>query len=119
MTVLLVFVGGAVGAPSRYLLDRLIQARHGLRFPIGTLAVNTLGCLLLGAIAGVAGAPTWAVALLGTGFCGGFTTFSTFAVESVELATQGHLRGSLKVGAYVGLSLALGLAAASLGRALV
>ncbi|MCU1688266.1 MAG: crcB, partial [Jatrophihabitantaceae bacterium] len=95
MTVLLVFAGGAVGAPSRYLLDRAIQSRHGWRFPIGTLAVNVLGCLLLGAIAESAGAPAWVVALLGTGFCGGFTTFSTFAVESVELAAQGHLRGAL------------------------
>lgn len=119
MTVLLVFAGGAVGAPSRYLLDRLIQSRHGWRFPVGTLTVNVLGCLLLGAIAGVSGAPHWVVALLGTGLCGGFTTFSTFSLEAVELASRGHLAGALKAGAYVGLSLALGLGAAALGSAIV
>ncbi len=115
----MVFAGGMVGAPSRYLLDRFIQARHGLGFPIGTLVVNVLGCLLLGAIAGAAGSPAWVVALLGTGFCGGFTTFSTFAVESVELAELGDLRGALMAGGYVGLSLALGLGAAAAGSALV
>jgi CrcB protein len=118
VTALLVFAGGMAGAPSRYLLDRYIQARHSHRFPIGTLSINVLGCLLLGVIAGAVGTPTWVVALLGTGFCGGFTTFSTFTVESVELALQGQLRGALKAGAYVGLSLVLGLGAAAAGSVL-
>jgi CrcB protein len=118
VTVLLVFAGGAVGAPSRYLLDRLIQSRHRLRFPVGTLAVNVLGCLLLGAVAGSADAPDWAVLLLGTGFCGGFTTFSTFSVEAVDLAAAGRWGGIGRAAGYVALSLALGLGAAAAGAAL-
>jgi CrcB protein len=118
VTVLLVFAGGAVGAPSRYLLERLVQSRHRLRFPLGTLTVNVLGCLLLGALAGWADAPDEAAALLGTGFCGGFTTFSTFSLETVELAADGRTRAALASGLYVALSLALGLAAAALGRTL-
>ncbi|HEX2902032.1 MAG TPA: fluoride efflux transporter CrcB [Jatrophihabitans sp.] len=115
MTLLLVFLGGAVGAPSRYLLDRWVQSRHGVRFPFGTLLINVLGCAVLGVIAGAVARHHWsadAQALLGTGFCGGLTTFSTFSVEGVELV-QGKLAG--RAAAYVVLSCALGIGAAALG----
>jgi len=118
VTVLLVFLGGAVGAPTRYLVDRFIQARHVQRFPFGTLTVNLAGCLILGLITGRVAAGAWSAhtqALLGTGFCGGLTTFSTFSVETVDLLGQ---RLSYRAAAYVLASTALGLAAARSGWAL-
>lgn len=120
MTVLLVFVGGALGAPTRYLTDRYltpILARD--RFPLGTLVVNVVGCLILGIVGASVtqhGLSADAVALLGTGFCGGLTTFSTFSVEVVDLAAARRL---VAAASYVALSLALGLAAAELGTRLL
>lgn len=119
MTVLLVLLGGGIGAPARYLTDRWVQSRHRLRFPLGTLLVNLAGCLILGGIAGGLADRHWSAnlqALLGTGFCGGLTTFSTFSVETVELL-QG--RFTVRAVLYLALSCGLGLAAAALGYALV
>jgi CrcB protein len=119
VTVLLVLLGGGLGAPARYLTDRWVQSRHRLRFPLGTLLVNLIGCLLLGIIAGGLAHRHWPAhveALLGTGFCGGLTTFSTFSVEAVELL-QG--RFALRSLAYLLISCGLGLALAALGYALV
>jgi CrcB protein len=79
MTVLLVALGAAVGAPIRLVCGRLLDGR----LPWGTLAVNLVGSLLLGALGG-AGVSAPAMALLGTGFCGGLSTYSSFAVQSVE-----------------------------------
>lgn len=121
MIPLLVFVGGAVGAPARYLLDLRIsgwaQRRWSRRIPVGTLVVNVLGCLILGALYGVLhrhSVPQLA-ALLGTGFCGGLTTFSTFSVETVELAQR---RQPVATAGYVVASLVLGLGVAAAGYAL-
>jgi fluoride exporter len=86
MTALLVALGAAVGAPLRYLTGRALDAR----FPWGTLTVNLLGSALLGALVGAA-VDGHALALLGTGFCGGLTTYSTFAVQSVQ---GGRRRGT-------------------------
>ena len=78
MTVLLVAVGAAVGAPLRYALARLDGA-----FPAGMLVVNAIGSGLFGLFAAMSlGEASWA--LLGTGFCGAFTSFSSFAVQTVE-----------------------------------
>ena len=77
MTALLVALGAAVGAPLRYVLSR----RDGL-FPVGMLAVNVVGSGLFGVFAAMSLGGAW-WALLGTGFCGGFTSFSSFAVQSV------------------------------------
>lgn len=115
MTALLVLVGAAVGAPSRWLLDQAVQSRHRGVFPLGTLVINVIGSLLLGLLLG---AQTWGaagphlVSLAGTGFCGGFTTFSAFGYESVQL-TERRLFGSAFVN--VAGSLALGLLAAYAG----
>jgi fluoride exporter len=117
-TALLVFVGGAVGAPLRYLSDRWLQARHRLRFPLGTLAVNLAGCLLLGIVAGGVTKTGWSSdvdALAGVGFCGGLTTFSTFSVEVMDLL-EGRLRG--RAALYVAISTAAGVALAAAGWAL-
>lgn len=79
MTAVLVALGAAVGAPLRYVLSRSLDGR----FPAGMLLVNIVGSGLFGMFAALAlGDEGWA--LLGTGFCGGFTSFSTFAVQSVE-----------------------------------
>ncbi len=111
MTVLLVALGAAVGAPLRYLADRAVQRRVCSPFPWGTFTVNVVGCLVLGAVAG-AGASTTVVALVGTGFCGALTTYSTFGWETVRLA-ETTLRWTAV--AYVLGSTAAGLAAAAVG----
>jgi fluoride exporter len=109
MTVLLVLLGGALGAPVRYVVDLMVQSRHDSVLPWGTFVVNTTGSLVLGVTAGgVAAAvgPEWVLTLAGTGFCGALTTFSTFSFETVRLAEEGALRaaavnvaGSVVVGA--------------------
>jgi fluoride exporter len=97
MTVLLVLVGGAIGAPVRYLVDLVVQSRHDSALPWGTFTVNAAGSLVLGLTAGgvaAAGGPTWLLSLAGTGFCGALTTFSTFSFETVRLAEEGAMRGA-------------------------
>ena len=119
MTVLLVLVGGALGAPLRYLTDLFVQARHDSVFPWGTFAVNVTGSLLLGGLAAAvtnAGAPQWLLTLAGTGFCGALTTFSTFGFETVRLLEDGSWVEAL---ANVTVSLVAGLAAVFAGWALV
>jgi CrcB protein len=110
MTLLLVLLGGAVGAPLRYLVDLHVSARHDSVLPWGTLTVNVVGSLLLGTVAGVVaagGAPAWVLALVGTGLCGALTTFSTFAYETVRLVQEGSwLTALLNVGASLTLSYA-------------
>lgn len=112
MTVLLVALGAAVGAPTRYLADRAVQWRFGTRFPWGTLAVNVVGCFVLGLVAGSRTAPAAVVSLVGTGFCGALTTYSMSSWESLRLAEDGFRWRSV---AYVLLSTAAGLGAAVLG----
>ena len=111
MTVLLVALGAAVGAPLRYLTDRVVQGRIGSRFPWGTLTVNVAGSLVLGFLVGLPASPAWS-ALLGTGFCGALTTYSTFSWETLTLS---RTRGPLLAFANVILSVTAGLAAAYLG----
>lgn len=91
MTVLLVVAGAALGAPLRYLTDLFVQSRHDSLMPWGTLLVNVSGSLLLGVVAGFVGATgghDWALALVGTGFCGALTTFSTFSFETLRLIEE-------------------------------
>jgi CrcB protein len=88
MTVLLVALGAAVGAPLRYLVDRAVQRRHDSVFPWGTFAVNVTGSFILGVLvrgASAGAVPGSLVALLGTGLCGALTTYSTFGYETVRL----------------------------------
>ncbi|MET7876465.1 fluoride efflux transporter CrcB [Micromonospora profundi] len=114
MTVLLIALGAAVGAPLRYLVDRTVQSRHASTFPWGTLSVNVAGSLLLGLLVGLPAGPAVS-ALLGTGFCGALTTYSTFSYETLRLAQTGKRLLAL---ANVMLSVAAGLAAAVAGYAL-
>jgi CrcB protein len=112
-----VSIAGAIGAPARYVVERAITRRRGGAFPLGTFVVNVSGSLALGVIAGAAlyhgfaGAPK---AWLGTGFCGAYTTFSTFALETVALDERGQRRVATS---YLVLSTIVGCAAAALGLA--
>ena len=113
-----IVVAGAVGAPSRYLLDRFVQARAGSGLPWGTFVINISGSFLLGLITGAAlyhSFPSTPRIILGTGFCGAYTTFSTWTFETVRLLEEGAGREALLNG--VG-SVVIGLGAAGLGLAL-
>jgi fluoride exporter len=90
--------GGATGAPSRYLLDGYIEGRTQGAYPWGTLAINVAGSALLGVLTGLAlehGLSATTKTTLGTGFCGAFTTFSTFTYETVRLAEGRAMRAAL------------------------
>lgn len=106
MTLLLLVIGGALGALARYRLGILMFRKEKHTFPLGTFLINSSGALLLGLICGfgLTGNP---YVLLGDGFCGAFTTFATFTVESVQLV-RGHARR--KVVYYVLSSFAAGIA---------
>jgi fluoride exporter len=115
MTWLLVALGAALGGPARYLLDRAVQARHLGTWPWGTLTVNITGSFVLGIVAAVSGGggPDAALpALVGTGFCGALTTYSTLGYETVRLAATGDWRDA---GLNVAVSTFAGIAAAALG----
>ncbi|MBV8949252.1 MAG: fluoride efflux transporter CrcB [Actinobacteria bacterium] len=111
-------VAGALGAPARYLFDRWVQERTARPFPLGTLVINVSGSFALGILTGLAlyhAFPSTPKTILGTGFCGAFTTFSTFAYETVRLAEA----RALKAAAWnVIASLTLPLLAAAAGLAL-
>ena len=110
MNWLLVAIGAAVGAPLRYLTDRAVQARHDSVFPWGTFTVNVVGSAVLGVITGAA---STVHLLLGIGFCGALTTYSTFSYESLRLAQTG---ARLYAAANVVASIVAGLAAVLVGR---
>lgn len=117
-TVLLVALGSALGAPARYLLDRFVQRRHERVMPWGTWTINITGSFLLGLLLGSAtplGLDAGLVAAAGTGFLGSYTTFSTFAWETLRLAED---RAYLAALSNVALSVIAGLAAGSAGVAL-
>lgn len=111
MTWLLVVAGGLVGAPARYLLDLTLSRRIARDIPWGTIAVNVAGSAALGVMAGLAlrGLP---YAAAGTGFCGAFTTFSTFTWETLALFEDGYATAAA---ANVAVTLVLGIGAAAAG----
>ena len=117
MTILLVLIGGAIGASLRYLTDRAVTARQNSRFPWGTFTANVAGSFILGLL--VQGAALGRVTgdvstLVGTGLCGALTTYSTFGYETVRLFQERlHTFAVLNV---VG-SIAAGLGAAFCGIA--
>jgi fluoride exporter len=88
-------IAAAVGAPCRYLLDSFVQARDRTDFPWGTCVVNLSGSFVLGLVTGLAlyhAFPEDARLVLGTGFCGAYTTFSTFTFETLRLAEGGRVK---------------------------
>lgn len=97
MTVLALALAGGFGAVARFVVDGAARERWG-GDPYGVLAVNVSGSLLLGLVAGLvlfAGAPGELRLVMGTGFCGGYTTFSTTSVDTVRLAAQGRVAAAL------------------------
>ena len=116
MTALvLVVLGSAIGAPLRYVVDREVQSRHERVFPFGTMAINIVGSFLLGVLVGAADDLGWsslAVASLGTGVLGAFTTFSTFIWETLRMLEE---RSYFAASANMVVSIGAGLLAAYLG----
>lgn len=124
MSYLLVMFGGALGALSRYGLGQMLSGVKALSMPLGTLIINLLGCLLLGFLTGYAGRHAClpmlseaqsrqAMLLLTVGFCGAFTTFSTFSGETIKAMEAGLVWQSIL---YVLLSVGLGLLLFWLGK---
>jgi CrcB protein len=115
-TLLLIGTGGFLGSISRFLASRLMQNSFPSTFPIGTFFVNIAGCLLIGLIYGFSDrssllSPGWKL-FLAIGFCGGFTTFSTFANENLAMLRDGDF---FHFFIYTGLSVFLGIAATFIG----
>jgi fluoride exporter len=118
-TLLLIGSGGFIGSVSRFLASRFVQNQFPSAFPFGTFFVNFAGCFLLGLIYGLSEKSSlftsgWKM-FLTVGFCGGFTTFSTFANENLAMLRDGDF---FHVIIYTGLSVFLGIAATFLGVAI-
>lgn len=118
-----VAAGGALGSVGRYLLGAFIQGRAAPGFPMATLVINVAGSFLLGlilqaALEGTGMSPATRL-FLATGFCGGFTTFSTFSYETLRLVEEGeHAPAVAYVALSVGLSVGAALGGAMLARRL-
>ena len=112
MTALWVALGALAGAPLRLLADRLAVARRGPGSVLGTLTVNVVGSAVLGVLLGLRDVSPAVLALVGTGFCGTLTTFSTFGYDVVRLVEERLVGRAL---AYLAASLVLGLGAAAAG----
>ena len=118
-TFLLVGIGGFIGSYLRYFISVQIEQKLLSPFPFGTFTVNVIGCFIIGVLYALSTrynlAPEYRL-LLATGFCGGFTTFSSFSIEGIVLLQDAQfLYGFL----YAGLSLIVGFFAAWLGLTLV
>ena len=118
--ILLIGTGGFVGSILRYLVSQFLQKVFETTFPLGTMAVNILGSFLIGIIYAFSEqsellTAEWRV-FLAVGFCGGFTTFSSFAYENFAML---NIQQFLFSALYTGLSLILGLLAVYLGVILV
>lgn len=118
-SIVMVGLGGAAGSIFRYLITRYVDTGMPSSFPFGTLTVNLAGSFLIGMIIAFSLADNLSYnmrMLLATGFCGGFTTFSTFSYEFFALLEQGHTSYAFL---YAGSSLLLGLLFVWLGFSLI
>lgn len=115
--ILIIGTGGFLGSVARFFTSKYIQQLFPFSFPIGTLVVNILGSLLLGVIYGLLDRGELLSnemrLFLTVGFCGGFTTFSTFVYENASLLKDGNF---LQSALYAGLSLFVGLIALYIGN---
>ncbi|MEN8121813.1 MAG: fluoride efflux transporter CrcB [Bacteroidota bacterium] len=114
--LMIIGTGGFIGSISRYLVQQLMQEKFDTSFPIGTFTVNILGSFIIGIVYALSEkgdvlSPEWRL-FLAVGLCGGFTTFSSFAYESLQMM---KLEQFFFVALYMGLSLFLGLIATYLG----
>lgn len=111
--LLAVGLGGAAGSIARYLLSYSVLAGHTLcGFPVGTFVVNSSGSILIGVLAGAVPDASFATRLLAIGFCGGFTTFSTFSIDTVQLLRDGQY---VPAALYIILSVVVCIVCAALG----
>jgi CrcB protein len=111
--VLWVGLAGAAGAATRFVLDGALRGRFGGRVAVGTILINVSGSLVLGILTGLVvfhGAPPALTLVAGTGFCGGYTTFSTSCFETIRLVQGGDFRAAATTGAatFAGALLAAG-----------
>jgi len=111
--LLLIIAGGGIGSACRYLLSTFANRHFGDSFAWGTMTVNLLGCLIIGFLVGLVDrsilSKTYRLFLI-TGFLGGFTTFSSFSIESIGMILEGSLgKGLLNIGVNVVLGLGLTL----------
>lgn len=118
-SILLVGFGGGIGSMARFLCQKYLYQLNPHPFPFGTLTVNILGCFLIGLFYGLSEkgnllTPEWRI-LLTTGFCGGYTTFSSFAYENINLLKSNDF---LYFGLYTGGSVILGITATFCGMAI-
>lgn len=120
VVVLLLIAAGGLGAVCRFVVDGVVRSRSGAAFPIGTLVINISGSLVLGLVTGLTVAqllPDAVRLVVGTGFLGGYTTFSTASFETVRLVQERRLPAALLYGlgtlvattAVAGLGLVIGL----------
>lgn len=121
MTVVLLALAGGVGAAARFIVDGLVRSWARTALPLGTMIINVSGSLLMGILAGFVmakHAPESLQLILGTGFLGGYTTFSTASLETVRLVQSG--RPGLAIVNGVGtMAVCVGAAAAGVGLAML
>jgi CrcB protein len=116
MTALIVCAAGGVGALARFIADGLIRTRLGRKFPWSTLCINVSGALLLGVVTALAlhnGLSASDKLVIGTGFCGGYTTFSTASFETVRLLEEKRVAAAM-FHALTNIGLTVGVATVAL-----
>ncbi|MEZ2388855.1 fluoride efflux transporter CrcB [bacterium RCC_150] len=121
MTVLLLALAGGAGAATRFLVDGLVRSKARTALPLGTILINVSGSLLIGLLAGLVmakHAPDSLQLVLGTGFLGGYTTFSTASLETVRLIQSGRT-GLALLNGFGTMAACVGAAAAGVGLAML